>query len=124
MRPPELKQIQYTVKHRVATVEFRYQRMRGTEEVESINRELNIVADMEDDRAMLINFSGVEFFSSRMISVLTALHTRLHHSGRKLALCRLRPEPLRSFRLCKMYTLIPVFDAEKEAFSALTASND
>jgi len=96
--------------------------MRDTEEFESIHRELNAVADIEDTCAMLINFSGVEFFSSRMIGLLVALHSKLSDRGGKLVLCRLRPEPFRVLMLSKIDTLIPVFDTEEDALNALTAS--
>lgn len=99
----------------IAVVRLNFKRLRDPADANVIAQELSAIADRDDVRAVLINLAVIEHFSSSFIGVLASLRKRLSEGGRKLAVCRLRPEPLRVFRICRMDAIIPVYDSEEEA---------
>ena len=117
----EPKHITWVVSNGLAVVRFRYERFRALEEYEEIDEEVNSAAAAEGVRAVVVNCDVLENFPSRLLGILAGLSKKLSKDGRKLAVCRLRPEPLRVFRLTRLDTLIPVYAGEDEARAALGA---
>ena len=111
----EGKYILWEIGGNVALVRLRYVSAFRFEEYEPLLNELNGVAGTAGVTVMVLNLETLEHFPSRMMGLLTALSKTL---GRKLLVCRLRPEPLRAFKLCRLDALIPVFPGEDEAREA------
>ena len=114
----------------VLIAHLRYVRILQFEEYAALETELNGLAETEvyppqaapratrGIDAVIINCDALEYFTSRLLGILAALSRKLRDAGRKLAVCRLRPEPLRTFRICRLDSIIPVYPSEQEAREA------
>ena len=120
MEDPKFKHIDFSQSGDVAIVRFRFVRQRNFSDYGEISRELDVVTGTEGVRAVLLNLDVLDHFSSRLLGIFLAAAKRLSSEGRTLAVCRLRPEPLRVFRLCRADALIKVYGSEEEARAALT----
>jgi len=100
-------------------VRLQFSRQRDFSEYDELNEELRCLAHEKGANAVLINLEAVEFVSSRMLGILIGLAKDLAQSGKRLAACRLRPEPSRVFAMCRVDAIIPTFGSENEARAAL-----
>ena len=106
----------------VAVARLRYSPRRQFEEYEHISRELAAIADTEGVSAIVLNLAELDYVSSRFLGILVGLHRELAREGGKLAVCRMRPEPLSAFRLSRLDRGIAVFASEEEARTAFGES--
>ena len=119
--PGEGKHITWTVTNGVAIVRLRYAHMIRFEAFAEMEAELNAALDGATANRIIINFDVTEHFTSRMLGILAALHKKTRQTNGQMAICRLRPEPMRAFKLCRMDTLIAYYSSEEEARAALGA---
>jgi len=118
---PEFRHIAWSRSDDVAIVRFRFGRRLDLVEYAEIDRELRTVADTQGVKSVLLNLDALDHFPSRLLGTFLALAKRLSSEGRTLAVCRLRPELLRIFQLCKADALIETYASEEEARAALGA---
>ena len=117
MDAPDFKHITVKRKDDAAIVRFRYTRRHEYGDEKALQAELEKVAG--DAGSLLLNLDALEHISSRFVGMLIALSKQCSDEDRWLALCRIRPEPLRVLRLCKADTLIHIYPSEEEARAAL-----
>jgi len=103
----------------ISLVTFRFQRLHSTEDMESISRELHALVEAAEVQAILLDCGVLDYMPSRLIGVFASVSHRLRAQGRRLALCRVRPEPLRTLRLMRLDALMAVYATSEEALSAL-----
>ena len=120
MTGKDLKHITWALAEGIAVVRFKYSQFRDFEAYDEIARELDSAASADGVRVLLLKLDVLEHFTSRLLGIMAALSKRLREAGKALAVCRVRPEPLRTFRLCKLDTIIPVYATEEEATAALS----
>ena len=119
MEDSGLKYVGCKVSDGLALVKLRYAEFLGFDAYDHLQGEFEAVADEEGVDAVLVNLDALEHITSRFIGILAALSSRLSQKDRRLAICRMRPEALRAFKLCRMDSLIPTYDSEDEARAAL-----
>lgn len=119
--PGESRYLTWSIDGRTALVRFRFIQLLRFEEYGMIEAELIGVAETPGVESVVLNFDVMEHFTSRLLGILASLSRKLKGNGRRLAVCRLRPEPLRAFRICRMDILIPCYASEEEARAAVEA---
>ena len=122
MDAPDFKHITVKRKDDAAIVRFRYTRRHEYGDEEALQAELERVAG--EVGSLLLNLDALEHITSRFVGMLIALSRQSSDENRQLALCRLRPEPLRVLRLCKADTFLHIYSSEEEAREALGIAGD
>ncbi len=69
----------------------------------------------EEVRAVILNFSKLEYMTSSGIGLLVTLFIRASRKGKQLYAVGLNPHYQRIFTLTKLNETIPAFDSEEEA---------
>jgi len=108
----------------VATLRFRFARGYDVVEYDEIGEELHAAINREGVESVALNLDALDHTSSRLLGMFLMYAKRLSSEGRKLVACRLRPEPLRVFRLCRADSIIPTYASEDEARAALSEKRD
>ncbi len=122
MERQDLKHISWRLSQGVAVVRLRFAQLRRYEAYDEMAEELRSVADAESVKAVLLNFDAIDHLTSRMLGIMTVLSKKLSAEARTLAVCRMRQQPLRAFRVCGLDSIIPVYPTEEEARAALRAA--
>lgn len=112
--------IAWDVQDGVALVRFHYVSGFKFEEYDPLEAELAAVADAAGIKAIIVNMDALEYVTSRMLGALTSAAQQARQKGLRLVACRLRPEPLRAFKLTRLDSVIPLYATEDEARQALS----
>ena len=99
----------------VTVVRFCEPRIGDLLAVEELGRELYELIEQRVNRKLVLDFSGVRFFSSAAIGKLISLNGRLKALGGVLKLCNLPPEILEVFHVCKLDRLFDIRQDQAEA---------
>ena len=102
----------------VYVVRFSNGRILENTVIERTARELHQLADLEDCRNLLLNFSGVTFLASSMLGKLLTLNKRMKAKDGLLKLCELAPEVRQLF---EMTGLAHIFDIRSDETNGLLA---
>ncbi len=102
----------------VTIVHFRQQRINDFLEIEELGREMYQLVEERARRKLVLDFSGVEFFSSAAIGKLIALNGKLKARHGAMKLCNVRPEVLEVFHVCRLDL---VFDIRQDQADAVLA---
>jgi len=70
-------------------------------------------------KAIILNFSLVEYMSSIFLSAIVEIFKDLHEKGRKFALSELNHKNLEIIRTTKLDTVIPVYENVHDALAAM-----
>jgi anti-anti-sigma factor len=73
-----------------------------------------------DRRALLLDFSGVEYISSVGLRVLMVAGKRMHAKNAPLAIGSLRPVVAEIFAISRFDSILKVFPGMREALAALS----
>jgi anti-anti-sigma factor len=73
-------------------VKFLATQLAGTELVAEVGRQLYRLADQGDPPRLVLDFSGVNLFSSTMLAKVIGLNRRIRPAGGRLVLCGLDPD--------------------------------
>ena len=87
--------------------------------VEQIQRELYAIVEVRGAGNIVLDFSDVQFFSSRSIGVLLQLRKKADSVGAHLTLSSVRPELRRVFHVTRLDELFQLFDDTAAAIAAL-----
>jgi anti-anti-sigma factor len=112
--------IGWAIENGLAIVRFNYAPSFRFEDYDVLEAEVNAVADTAEIRGLIINLDALEYLTSRMLGILTAVASRMRKAERLVAVCRLRPEALRAFKLTRLDSVIPHYLTEEEARQALS----
>jgi len=116
-----LRYVDVRVSNGVGIVEFRFHRLHSAGDMDMIAEELNAIARRDDVRDIVLNCGALDYFPSGFLGILADLSRRLREGGRRLAICRMRPEPLRALAVTRLDTIIPAYATEEEAIQAMNA---
>jgi anti-sigma B factor antagonist len=86
--------------------------------VQELADELFAVVDKEQHKNVLLNFGGVEFFSSAVLNKLIQLDKKVKAADGKLQLCNLKPEIFEIFAVTRLTQLFSINRTEQEALAA------
>jgi len=102
----------------VTIIHFRQQRMSDLMEIEELGQELYELIEQPVHRKLVLDFSGVEFFSSAAIGKLISLNGKLKTRDGVMKLCNVRPDILDVLHVCRLDS---VFDIRRDQADAMAS---
>ena len=102
----------------VVVVRFGEHRILDERTVDIIGDELYAVAEQEDCRNLLLNFSSVDRLSTVMLGKLLMVNKKMEAKGGKLKLCSIGPEIRQVFDTTKLDRILDVHGSEAEGLRA------
>lgn len=100
--------IAITTKGTELVVAFLDRRILDRQQVETIGRELQSVVPRAVHNLLVLDFSGVSFISSAMITKLAALNKTCKEQDVKLKLCNVPPNILEVFEIANLNRLFDI----------------
>ena len=88
--------------------------------VQSLSRRLYDLAENQDRRKILLDFTPVRSLSSSMLGVLIRLRKRTDSVGGRVAIYGLRPELRRVFKITRLHKLFDFYDDDDEALRSFS----
>ena len=87
----------------------------SSERIEMIGKELQAAIPEATNKKLVLNFRGVTFMSSAMITKLLMLHKACRAQGVELKFCEVSQNVLEVFRITKLTKLFDIHDSESKA---------
>lgn len=97
-------------------VRFANDKMDESQRIEQIDRELNDTLARVVHNKLLLNFDGVSFMSSDMISKLIMLNKSCKSRGVKLKFCGVAPSVMEVFKITQLDRIFDMVDTGEMAF--------
>ena len=104
----------FTLERGIPVAMFEVSVLTDDENLEQLEREMNILHDQFEHRFIVLDLSVVQFATSSLLARFIKLHRKLHREGGRLALCNLSEmmqEILLASRLDEYFTV----GADREA---------
>lgn len=89
--------------------------------IQKIAEELYDLVDNRDKRKIVLDFSNVRFLSSSAIGVLLTLKKKADAIKGRVALCAVRPEIEKVFKITSLHRLFSFYPDESKATSGFDA---
>lgn len=105
-------------------VNFQDPNILDTLQIQKIATALYDLVDKQAHRRMLLDFSGVMFISSQAIGVLLTLNKKIKAIKGEVALCGIKPDLMKVFKITRIDKLFKFFDNEKAALDAWETPTD
>ena len=102
----------------VAVVRFVDRKIVDESQVGELGAELFDLVDKEKRRAILLNFTGVEFISSAALGKLITLDRRVKTAKARMKLSDVCPEIMEVFEITKLSRMFDIRGSEAEALAA------
>ncbi|TWT94161.1 STAS domain-containing protein [Neorhodopirellula pilleata] len=102
----------------VLVVGFTDVKILDSQRIELIGRELKEAVPSAAHKRMVLNFSGVSFMSSAMITKLVMLNKHCKAQGVALKFCQVSPNVMEVFKITKLNKLFDIQDTEEKAISS------
>src|SRR5262245_16931882 len=103
----------------VLVVRFRDNSILDASTIQRIGRELHELIERSTSGQIVLDFTDVRFFSSEALRLLLGLRHRVDKAGARMALCGLRPDLDRIFKLTALDKLFQFFPDSTSARAAL-----
>jgi len=102
----------------VSVVTFRDRKILDEAAIQELGTELFALVEVDNRKALLLDFAGVEFLSSAALGKLITFDRKVKNSKGRLKMCGVAPGILEVFQITK---LNKVFDIRPDAADALAA---
>lgn len=102
----------------ILVVGFTDSKILDSQRIEQVGRELLEVVGQADQRKLLLNFRGVSFMSSAMITKLVMLNKGCKAQGVALKFCEVSPNVLEVFKITKLTKLFDIQEGEAKALAS------
>jgi anti-anti-sigma factor len=86
--------------------------------IEQVGQELYALVDEKATKRIVLDFDNVRFLASQAVSVLLTLKKKADAIGSELAICSMREELRRVFKIMNLEKLFRFYSGEKEALAA------
>ena len=86
--------------------------------IEAIGRQLYELVDDQARRKILLDFSRVRFLSSSLLGVLISLQKKSQAIKGQVAICSLRPDLKKPFKITHLDKLFKFYDEEEDALNS------
>ncbi len=103
----------------ITIVEFTEASILDSLQIEQLGRDLNELPEKRNVRKLVLDFANVKFLSSSALGILLTLRRKCDEFKGKLAICNMRAELIKVFRVTKLDTLFTFFPSCDEALRAL-----
>lgn len=111
----------------VAVVRFSVSHINDEENIEELGHELFAIVEQFGMRRVVLNLTGVEYFTSSVVGKIITLHRKLHRSDGLMCLSNLTPgihEVLNASRLLNYFTHAPTeVEAIEKVRTSVTAGS-
>lgn len=114
----DYRRLKVTENGAVTVVRFADSRILHEEHIQELGDELFRLVEMDNRKAILLNFSSVEFLSSAALGKLITLEKKVKAAGGRLKLCNIRPEIYEVFAITRLNKLFDIRDDETAALAA------
>lgn len=104
-------------------VSFKQPSIGAAEGVENIRHTLRQLLQNEQPGKLIIDFSGVVFFSSQMLGLLVDLWRRMKDAGGTLLISGINPQLTRVFRITHLDRIFDFYEDTDAAVAALRVSS-
>ncbi len=102
----------------VSVVHFKDKKILDEGNIQELGQELFALVEDNGCKALLLNFSDVEFLSSAALGKLITLDRKVKENGGKLKFSNIRPEIYEVFVITKLHKLFDIKDDEADALAA------
>lgn len=102
----------------VTVVSFGASTMLDSAVIEQVGQELYALVDEKAAKRIVLDFDRVRFLASQAVSVLLTLKKKSDAIGAELAICSMRDELRRVFKIMNLEKLFRFYPTEKEALAA------
>ena len=86
--------------------------------IQAIGDQLYALVDQEDRRKLVLDFDQVRFLSSQALGMLLTLRKKSQAIKGKVALCALRPELFKVFKISSLDRLFSFYEDEEKALNS------
>lgn len=91
-------------------------------EIEHISQLFRQAVQEHKPRHLVVDFTGVRFFSSQMLGLLVDIWRRLHDSGGAVTISGINPQLTRVFRITNLDKLFSFYETTEKAIAAIQAT--
>ena len=102
----------------VTVVNFIESSILDASSISSIGQQLYELVDKQDRKKVVLDFEKVRFLSSMALGVLINLRKKSAAIKGSIALCSLRPELFRVFKISKLDKLFKCYENEEKALNS------
>lgn len=102
----------------ILVVGFTDSKILDSQRIEQVGKELQDAVPQAIHKKLLLNFRGVSFMSSAMITKLVMLNKGCKTQGVTLKFCEVSPNVLEVFKITKLNKLFDIQDAEEKAMAS------
>jgi len=102
----------------VLLVGFTDSKILDSQRIEQVGRELQEAVPQAVHKKILLNFRGVSFMSSAMITKLVMMNKVCKAQGVALKFCEVSPNVMEVFKITKLNKLFDIQDGEEKAFAS------
>ena len=102
----------------VVVVSFNDGKILDSQRIEQVGRELQEAVPQAVHKKMLLNFRGVSFMSSAMITKLVMLNKTCKAQGVTLKFCEVSPNVMEVFKITKLNKLFDLQPTEEKALAS------
>jgi stage II sporulation protein AA (anti-sigma F factor antagonist) len=88
-------------------------------EVEHVSQLLRHSVQEHHPKYLVVDFSGVRFFSSQMLGLLVEVWRRLRDSGGSVTITGINPQLTRVFRITNLDKLFSFYETTEQAITAI-----
>lgn len=103
----------------VTAVRFQETTILDAQMIQEIARELDQLVGEESNKKLLLDFTGVTFFSSSALGILVALSKRITALDGELVICGLATELRKVFKITNLDKMFKFADDEDQALEML-----
>ena len=102
----------------VLVVGFTDSKILDSQRIEQVGKELQEATPQAIHKKLLLNFRGVSFMSSAMITKLVMLNKGCKAQGVALKFCEVSPNVMEVFKITKLNKLFDIQDGEEKALAS------
>lgn len=115
---PDYRRINVSKTGDVTLVRFHDKKILDESMIEEFGSELFSLVDLDNRKAILLNFDGVEFLGSAALGKLITLDRKVKTGKGRLKLSNICPEILEVFEVTKLNRVFDIRPEEAEAIAA------
>jgi anti-sigma B factor antagonist len=102
----------------ILVVGFTDSKILDSQRIEQVGKELQEATPQAIHKKLLLNFRGVSFMSSAMITKLVMLNKACKAQGIALKFCEVSPNVMEVFKITKLNKLFDIQDGEEKAIAS------
>ena len=113
--------VDISTENRIYIVSFKQPSICGVAQIDTIATCLRTLVSEQNPDHLVVDFSGVVFFSSQMLGLLVDLWRRMKDSGGQLLVSGINPQLTRVFRITHLDKLFAFYENSQAAVATLRA---